>query len=216
LIRGAERPPAPDGQHLPKWRGRKFVQAKSSHDSIRHGLITMLPRLKRFADVLVGETRDGTALLGRALRRMLAEQNRYQRGTPLDRWAFSEIYRLWLHELREQPDPMRQAKADDKSFERLFGAAEGEAVAVDVLTAGFLGNLPPQQRCTLLLVYGEGFDHEDAGRVLDSPPDTVAARLIRASASLADRLGASTQVPPSATIEMLYPKGQQDHHDRTQ
>ena len=189
------------------------MQAKWSHDSIRHGLITMLSRLKRFADVLVGETRDGTALLGRALRRMLAEQHRYQRGTPLDRWAFSEIYRLWLHELREQPDPMRQVKADDKSFERLFGA-EGEAV--DVLTAGFLGNLPPQQRCTLLLVYGEGFDHEDAGRVLDSPPDTVAARLIRASAILADRLGASAQVPLSATIEMLYPKGQQDHHDRTQ
>jgi DNA-directed RNA polymerase specialized sigma24 family protein len=209
LIRGAVRPPAPDGQHSPKRGGRKFVQAKWSHDSIRHGLITMLPRLKRFADVLVGERRDGTALLGRALRRMLAEQHRYQRGTPLDRWALSEIYRLWLHELREQPDPMRQAKAqakaDDKSFERLFGGAQGEAV--DVLTAAFLSNLPPQQRCTLLLVYGEGFDCEDAGRVLDSPPDTVAARLIRASASLADRLGASVQVPPSATIEMLYPKG---------
>jgi DNA-directed RNA polymerase specialized sigma24 family protein len=194
--------------------GANFVQAERSHDSIRHGLITMLPRLKRFADVLVGERRDGAALLARALRRMLAEQHRYQRGTALDRWAFGEIYRLWLQELRSQPDPMHKAKTDDKSFERLYGA--GQEDDVDALTAGFLGNLPPQQRCTLLLVYGEGFDHEDAGRVLDSPPDTVAARLIRASASLADRLGAGAEAPPSATVEMLYPKGRQDHHDRTQ
>ena len=93
---------------------------------------------------------------------------------------------------------------------------EGQGEEVDALTASFLGNLPPQQRCTLLLVYGEGFDHEDAGRVLDSTPDTVAARLIRASASLADRLGSGAQVPASATIETLYPKGPQDHHDRTQ
>ena len=84
------------------------------------------------------------------------------------------------------------------------------------LTASFLGHLPPQQRSTLLLVYGEGFDHEDAGRVLDSSPDTIAARLIRASASLADRLGSGSATPASATIEMLYPKGPQDHHDRAQ
>ena len=53
------------------------MQAKSSHDSIRHGLITMLPRLKRFADVLVGERRDGTALwiriMGRAIRNRRGE-----------------------------------------------------------------------------------------------------------------------------------------------
>jgi DNA-directed RNA polymerase specialized sigma24 family protein len=190
------------------------VQAEWSHDSIRHGLITMLPRLKRFADVLIGDKRDGRALLARSLRRMLAEQHRYQRGTPLDRWAFAEIYRLWLHELRDHADPMRQVKPDDQSFEGLFLDSPEEDV--DALTASFLGNLPPQQRCTLLLVYGEGYDYEDAGRVLDSPPDTVAARLIRASASLADRLGLGAQVPASATIETLYPKGPQEHHDRTQ
>jgi DNA-directed RNA polymerase specialized sigma24 family protein len=196
--------------------GGKIVQAEWNHgsDSIRHGLIAMLPRLKRFADVLIGERREGTALLSRALKRMLAEQHRYQRGTPLDRWAFAEIYRLWLHELRDHADPMRQAKPLDASFERLF--AMDQAEEFDGLTASFLGHLPPQQRSTLLLVYGEGLDHEDAGRVLDSTPETVAARLIRASAGLADRLGAGAQVPASATIETLYPKGSKEQHDRAQ
>ncbi len=144
------------------------MQAEWGHTSIRHGLITMLPRLKRFADVLAGDRSEGRTLLARSLRRVLAEPHRYQRGTPLDRFAFAEIYRLWLLELRDHADPMRGTKSTDESFERLFLECEGDEV--DPLTASFLANLPPQQRCTLLLVYGEGFDLEDAGRVLELLP----------------------------------------------
>ena len=181
------------------------MQAEEYHDSIRPGLITMLPRLKRFADLLVGERREGTALLGRALNRMLAEEHRYQRGTALDRWAFAEIYRLWLHELRGHADPMGQAKADDASFAFLFRNEDGKEF--DAFTTSFLRNLPPQQRLTLLLVYGERFDHIDAGRVLDVPSETIGARLVRISATLADRLSARGEAQASATMETLYQEG---------
>lgn len=180
------------------------MQAEDFHDSVRPGLIALLPRLKRFADVLVGERQSGMALLRRALNHMLAEQHRYRRGTSLDVWAFAEIYRHWLRDLRAHANPMGQAKTDEASFERLL---RREEEPLDALTAAFLGNLPPPQRLTLLLVYGEGLNHEDAGRVLDVPPDTIATRLIRASASLADRLSLKPQAPASATIETLYPEG---------
>jgi RNA polymerase sigma-70 factor (ECF subfamily) len=165
----------------------------------------MLPRLKRFADLLVGERKAGTALLGRALVHMLAEQHRYQRGTALDRFAFAEIYRLWLAELRGHADPMGHAKADDASFASLFRKADD--AAFDAFTTSFLRSLPPQQRLTLLLVYGERFDPIDAGRVLDVPSETISTRLVRISASLADRLSASEQTPSSGSIEALSPKG---------
>jgi RNA polymerase sigma-70 factor (ECF subfamily) len=187
------------------------VQAEFDRDSIRYGLVAMLPRLKRFADVLVGDRHEGRALLGRALGRMLAEQHRYQRGTALDRWAFAEIYRLWMRELREETVPLPRARGIDMGFEQLFHS-EGESL--DDVTVGYLANLPPQQRSTLLLVYGEGFDHEDAGRVLDATPEAIAARMIRASANFADRLGSDAPLPVSATIERLYPQdpqGSQDH-----
>lgn len=180
------------------------MQAETQHESVRHGLIAMLPRLKGFADVLVGDKRQGRALLRRALKRMLADQHRYQRGTPLDRFAFAEIYRLWLGQLRDHADPLRQAKPSGADFERLL--RRGGAPDFDAETASFLGALPPQQRSTLLLVYGEGFAHEDAGLVLDTGPDTIQARLIRACASLADRLGVSSPAPASATVEALYPR----------
>jgi DNA-directed RNA polymerase specialized sigma24 family protein len=180
------------------------VQAEEFHDSIRPGLVTMLPRLKRFADVLVGARKEGTALLRRSLHRMLAEEHRYQRGMALDLWAFGEIYRHWLGELRDHINPMGRAKIEDASFARLFGE-EGEET--DIMTASFLGSLPPQQRLTLLLVYGERFDHIDAGRVLDVPADTIGVRLVRITATFADRLRPRGQTPASATVETLYPEG---------
>lgn len=193
------------------------MQASIHRDSVRHDLILMLPRLKRFADVLTGEKKEGKALLRRALFHMLNEHHRYQRGTPFDRWAFAEIYALWLRELRDHAEPLRQAKASEENFELLFHK-DGEE-EFDALTVNFLGQLAPQQRSTLLLVYGEGFDYEDAARVLDSNVGTIEGRLIRASASLADRLGSGSRArtEESADIETLYAMGPQgDDHDRAQ
>lgn len=180
------------------------MQAEEFHDSIRPGLIAMLARLKRFADLLVGERRQGTALLGRALNRMLIEQHRYQRGTALDRWAFAEIYRQWLTEIKDHAATMAQAKTDDASFAALFGQ-QGEEF--DAFTASFLRALPPQQRLTLLLVYGERFDTIDVGRVLDVPSETVGARLVRITASLADRLSVNEHAPARAAVATIYPEG---------
>jgi len=174
------------------------VQADDFHDSIRPGLIAMLPRLKRFADLLVGERDEATALLSRALNVMLAEQHRYQRGRALDGFAFGEIYRHWLAEHRSHSDSPGQVRIDDANFAALFGS-DGDA-----LTTRFLAELPAQQRLTLLLVYGEKFDYVEAGRVLDVPADTIASRLIRISAALADTLSAKAQ--GNTHIDARYPE----------
>jgi DNA-directed RNA polymerase specialized sigma24 family protein len=165
-------------------RGGCQVRAADFHDSIRPGLMAMLPRLKRFADLVVSERSEATALLRRALQLMLAEQHRYQRGQALDSWAFGEIYQRWLAELGDYADPIIHTKIDDVGFAELLGDES------DALTTDFLASLPAQQRLTLLLVYGERFDYAEAGRVLDISADMIAARVVGISASFADRLSA--------------------------
>ncbi len=177
------------------------MQAEEFHHSIRPGLVIMLPRLMRFADLLVGARHEGKALLQRALHRMLAEEHRYTRGVALDVWAFGEIYRHWLDELREHVNPMGQTNIEDESFACLFG--EGDEI--DTMTASFIGDLPPQQRLTLLLVYGEKLDHADAGHVLDVPADTIAVRLVRITAAFADWLGQYEDEIPGAG-DAFYPE----------
>ena len=99
---------------------------------------------------------------------------------------------------------MGQAKTDDASFAALFGQDQGDEF--DAFTASFLRSLPPQQRLTLLLGYGERFDTIDAGRVLDVPSETIGTRLVRITASLADRLSVNEHAPGSATVATLYPE----------
>ena len=181
------------------------MQTQHRHDSVRPGLVAMLPRLQRFADVLAGGRDAGHGLLRRSLHCVLAEQHRYQRGTSLDVWAFGEIYHQWRHELSGESDPMSLAKIDDVAFGALFDDAETGYRDAPIVT--FLVALPPQQRLTLLLVYGEGLEHEDAGRILDVSPEMIAARLIRMSTSLADRLSDRPPARAAAIVETLYPEG---------
>jgi RNA polymerase sigma-70 factor (ECF subfamily) len=181
--------------------GDSGVQAEELYDSIRTGLIAMVPRLMRFAALLAGERQAGAKLLGRALRGMLSEEHRYQRGTPLDGWAFGEIYRLWLEELRAHADPIGQGRDEDASFASLFRHESG--TLIDAFTIDFLRGLPPPHRLTLLLVYGERFDHAAAGLVLDVSAETIGARLLRLSAGLADQLTARAPAPPLETAADL-------------
>ena len=173
------------------------------YDQVRPGLIAMLPRLMRFADILAGARAEGRALLKSALRRMLSEQHRYQRGSALDVWAFRELYRHWLHDLRDRVDPLAHPRPEFENFAELFDGEDGGYL--DTRTADFLGTLPPPQRLTLLLVYGEGFEHEDAGRILDVPADTIAARLVRMSAVFADRLS-GREPAAGAAVQPLFPE----------
>ena len=98
---------------------------------------------------------------------------------------------------------MGHANIEDESFSRLFGE-EGEEV--DTMTASFIGNLPPQQRLTLLVVYGERLDHADAGRVLDVSPETIAVRVVRITAAFADRLDPYEDESESDMVGALYPE----------
>ncbi|MEG6509250.1 RNA polymerase sigma factor [Methyloligella sp. 2.7D] len=162
-----------------------------------------MPRLKRFAEVLLGEREGGTALLGRALSKILEEDRRYSGDVAFDCWAFGEIYRHWLDELRGHADPMRRPRGL-RAFEELI--SEDQDVTPDDLTVTFLAELAPQQRCTLLLVYGEDFSHEEAAQVLDCPAETIEARLIRASATLADALSDDEKLPPMEAEVESFPQ----------
>jgi RNA polymerase sigma-70 factor (ECF subfamily) len=65
--------------------------------------------------------------------------------------------------------------------ERVVSAAETVRAA--------LADLPVEQRVTVVLVDGEGFDHREAARILGVAPGTVASRLHRARAALRRVLG---------------------------
>jgi RNA polymerase sigma-70 factor (ECF subfamily) len=187
-----------------------MVQGERIAESTRLKLIGLLPRLRRFAAVLAGD-RDGCdRLLRDACLRMLEDERPNPHGAPFDRWAFAELYALWLDRLRDHTDPMTQGKADVDLFTAAFAGADGDSAEIEE-TAAILTSLPPQQRSAAVLIYGDGFSYEEAAMILDAPPQTVIERAARALAALIKRAGlAGDAAPPSgARIESLFPAQRQ-------
>lgn len=187
-----------------------MVQRENGTESTRLKLISLLPRLRRFAAVLAGDRAGCDALLRAACERMVSDQRNHQPGTPFDRWAFAQLHALWLAGLREQTDPMTRARGDEDLFQAAFAGADAGAAEI-AETAAALTRLPPQQRSAALLIYGEGFSYEEAATILDVPPHMVVERTARALAALIDGGGPMRGGgdAPEARVEPLYGRERQ-------
>ena len=65
---------------------------------------------------------------------------------------------------------------------------EREVTATETVRAA-LAELPIDQRVTVVLVDGEGFDQKEAAKILGVAPGTIASRLHRARAALRAIIG---------------------------
>lgn len=135
----------------------------------------LYPRLQAFAIALTGEP-AAAATLARATLARLETSGFAGRGqTSVLLWAYREMHSLWLHESSERgygtsrPDP------------RCFAASAGspEEAKCQKGLAQAVANLPPQQRATLLLVYGEGLSYDEAAEVFDASLKDVMTRVVR-------------------------------------
>lgn len=187
-----------------------MAQREKNRDSTRLKLVSLLPRLRRFAAVLAGDREACDSLLRNTCQAMLADDRGYQRGTPFDRWAFTQLYARWLEELRDHKDPMAQGKdAENLLLSSLAGQdVPGGDIAA---TAGMLAKLPPQQRAAALLIYGEGFSYDDAALIIDTERQTLierASRALAAHVALAPPAAAAS-VAQGTNIASLFPRQRQ-------
>jgi len=112
---------------------------------------------------------------------------RFKAGSNFGTWLYRITYNACIDELRRRKrapmspdDPVEPASARPGP-ERVVSAAETVRRA--------LAELPTDQRVTVVLVDGEGFDHREAAEILGVAPGTVASRLHRARAALRRVLG---------------------------
>jgi len=112
---------------------------------------------------------------------------RFRAGRDFGAWLYRITYNACIDDLRarKRAPLTTEAPADPISGqpgpERVVGAAETVRHA--------LASLPLDQRVTVVLVDGEGFDHREAAEILGVAPGTVASRLHRARRLLRQILG---------------------------
>jgi RNA polymerase sigma-70 factor (ECF subfamily) len=172
---------------------------------VKSELRTLLPRLKGFAMSLTGNGQATQALLKATCKYIAAKAEKEQGHTPFALWAFTQMHTLWSRREAQRENPREPQPADPRLFAGR-NAESGSAMAF----ARFVAQLPPQQRGTLLLVYGEGWSYDETAEVFGVPVATVMTRLARSHAALSQAMGDQPvhvdQNDRAAVIHMAEPR----------
>jgi RNA polymerase sigma-70 factor, ECF subfamily len=151
---------------------------------VRHELVHLLPRLRRFALVLTRSADLADELVQASLVRALERLDQCSSETHLDRWLFRILKTVWINTRRSsilrRTEPMenhRDALVSD-------GVREMETkITLSEVRASF-ERLTSEQREVILLVCVEGYTYSAAAELLGVPVGTVMSRLSRARAAL--------------------------------
>jgi RNA polymerase sigma-70 factor (ECF subfamily) len=152
-------------------------------------LVTLLPRLRRFARTLTRNPADADDLVQLALERALARAHQLRPDAALAGWVFGILRHAWIDELRARARSER-VFAPEESGQHVGDpgpAAQAEMLSVQEAMA----RLPEEQRIAVALVLVEGFSYKEAAHVMEVPIGTLTSRLARGREALQTMLGES-------------------------
>ena len=155
-------------------------------------LLTLVPRLRRFARALARDAADADDLMQVALERALKARDQWAPGTRLDSWMMRIVRNCWIDEMRSRTRRARTFVPEEE------GAAIGSEAHREVEIRAELhdvekamSNLSAEQREVIALVLVEGLAYKEAADLLDIPIGTLTSRLTRGRQALAQMLEAA-------------------------
>lgn len=129
---------------------------------IRRDLVSLLPRLRRFALAYCGQPDAVDELVRQACARAVLQAPQFMPESRLESWVFSLIRTVWGEEAKKQTFRSEATQAN--------GFAQHQAI---------LG-LPAMAAASFLLVAVEDHSHAQAADILEIDADAVAANLVLA------------------------------------
>ncbi len=154
-------------------------------DDIRQRMVELLPRLRRFAYVLTGDSDKGDDLVQETCARALSRLEQWQPGTRLDSWMFRIAQTQWFDRLRAQK--VRGETLDLEAAGEVAGE-DGRDITENRFTLARVQEgiqlLPPEQKVLIALVIIDGRSYKEVADILGIPIGTVMSRLARARSSL--------------------------------
>jgi RNA polymerase sigma-70 factor, ECF subfamily len=163
--------------------------------AFRKELVSLLPRLRRFALALAGNRDAAEDLVQSAVERALRKWESFESGRSLSSWMYKLMQNIWF-------DMRRTAAAGPTYMDQVPDAMgeDGREVTesrdeLQVVREAFAA-LPEDQRAVMALVVLDGLSYAQAAETLEVPIGTVMSRLSRARASLASLTRGNTALAP--------------------
>jgi len=163
-------------------------------------LVAAIPRLRRYARVLTGDSSRADDLVQEALARAWEKRRLWAAGSDLRAWLFTVMHNVFVNQ--------RALARHEKLHVSLDAEGEGHEAwqipvramqqtrveLIEVLRE--VGRLPVDQRAVLMLAAVEEMRYEEIATVLSIPIGTVMSRLSRAREKLR-RVAQATPAEPS-------------------
>jgi RNA polymerase sigma-70 factor, ECF subfamily len=137
-------------------------------------IVAHIPRLRRYARALAGDSHRADDLVQDTLERALAKFYLWRHGSDLRAWLFTVMHNVFINQLKAR----RELALDDAVQDGLQSAPQSDPLELRDLDAA-LRRLPVEQREVLLLVGLEQLSYAEVSKTLGIPVGTVMSRLSR-------------------------------------
>ncbi|MDQ6621401.1 MAG: sigma-70 family RNA polymerase sigma factor [Pseudomonadota bacterium] len=175
-----------------------MIRAGSEPAPLPHpDLVAAIPRLRRYARVLTGDTTRADDLVQDTLARAWEKRRLWQAGTDLRAWLFTIMHNVHVNQLstsrRDGANVSLDAEGGAAAWQVPVRANQLDRIELLELLH-HMARLPVDQREVLLLAAVEEMRYDEIAAALDVPMGTVMSRLSRARA----RLRSFVEEPPAA------------------
>ncbi|HXV30935.1 MAG TPA: RNA polymerase sigma factor [Sinorhizobium sp.] len=154
----------------------------------RRDLVSLLPKLRRFAMTLTRDASDADDLIQEACERAITRSHLWNGEGRLESWVYAMTRNLWVDEVRKRKVRSGGGMVDifDQDVLNVEAAAE-KAVYANQLQKMIL-SMPEGLASVFLLVNVEGYSYRETAEILAIPIGTVMSRLSTARLRLAAML----------------------------
>lgn len=164
------------------------MEGKELTESFESLVLSIVPRLRRFASGLARDGADGDDLCQMTIERALVRRDQWQDGTRLDSWMYRIMRNIWIDETRARS--RRSETFVDEEAGIAVGVRGEQEVAVEIGNVDrAMASLPAEQREAVLLVMVEGYSYKEAAEIIGCPVGTLNSRLVRGRDALLVLLG---------------------------
>ena len=168
-------------------------------------LVAAIPRLRRYARVLTGESARADDLVQDTLTRAWEKRHLWAAGTDLRAWMFTIMHNVFVNQralARRDAQNVSLDGDDDAGPAWQIPVRPAQQTRVELMeTLREVGRLPVDQRAVLVLAVVEEMRYEEIAAVLAIPVGTVMSRLSRAREKL--RRAAQRTPEASAALKII-------------
>jgi RNA polymerase sigma-70 factor (ECF subfamily) len=158
------------------------MRAPIAAPDIRRDLVSLLPKLRRFAVTLTGDVADADELLQKVCQRSVVKIHLWNNEGRLDSWLYAMTRQLWVEESRRHrvrsASPKAVATQGEPVLQQLHPAERSDGHQAIIA-------LPEGLASIFLLVDVEGHSYKQTADILGIPLSMVASRLANARLAFA-------------------------------